>query len=57
VFAIAADRARARTRIRDVTIGQIDSSHGEVLTGLQEGDAVVLNPPTTVSDNTKVAPR
>lgn len=57
VFAIEGDRARVRTRIRDVKIGQIDSSHGQVLTGLQEGDAVVLNPPTTVSDNTKVAPR
>lgn len=49
------DGGRARTR--DVKIGRIDSSHGEVLAGLKAGEAVVLNPPTTVTSDTRVEPR
>ncbi|MEZ5287504.1 MAG: efflux RND transporter periplasmic adaptor subunit [Vicinamibacterales bacterium] len=46
-----------RARRVPIAIGQRTSSEAEVLEGLQDGQAVVLHPPDTVADGTRVAAR
>lgn len=53
VFVIEGGRAR----LRAVQIGHINDEHGELLAGLAEGQPVVLNPGSPVSDGTRVRPR
>ena len=53
VLAIAQGRAKARA----VTIGHINDEHGEILSGLAKGEAVVLNPGSLVGDGTRVKVR
>ena len=53
VFAVESGRARVRT----VAVGRRGSLNAEVLHGLQEGATVVVHPPDTLSDNTRIAAR
>jgi HlyD family secretion protein len=53
VFAIESGRARRRA----VTIGRVNDEHGEVLSGLTEGEPVVLNPGSLIKDGGRVRPR
>ncbi len=53
VFAALAGRARERA----VTLGHINDEFGEVLSGLSEGEAVVLNPGNMLSDGGRIAAR
>jgi len=53
VFAI--DRGRAH--IRSVELGQINDEHAQVLSGIDEGAQVILNPGSTLEDGKRVAPR
>lgn len=46
-----------RARLRDLRIGRINDQWGEVLSGLRQGDKVVLNPPASLSDGKRVVPR
>lgn len=46
-----------RARLRVVRIGHVDDRHGEVLSGLGEGDRVVLNPGNSLDDGTRVSAR
>jgi HlyD family secretion protein len=43
--------------LRDVRIGQVNDEYGEVLGGLEPGDAVVLNPSNDLRDGTRIAER
>jgi HlyD family secretion protein len=53
VFAVDGGRAR----LRDVALGHRNTEHGEVLSGLEPGQQVVLHPPDTLSDGTRISPR
>lgn len=44
-----------RAQLKTVKIGQRSVSHAEVLDGLAEGDSVILHPPNTVSNGTRVS--
>lgn len=46
-----------RAVVRPVRIGQVNDEWGEVLGGLAAGDTVVLDPPASLRDGQKVAPR
>lgn len=53
VFVVQGGRARERP----VKIGHLNDEDGEVLSGLAEGDRVVLNPGRTLTDGKRVKPR
>jgi HlyD family secretion protein len=53
VFRIEAGRAR----LRPVAIGAISDREAEILSGLAEGDRVVVFPSDAVSDSVRIAPR
>lgn len=38
-------------------IGHVNDEHGEVLDGVVEGDSVLLNPGSQISDGSRVRPR
>ncbi len=46
-----------RAREREVKVGHLNERHGEVLGGLAEGDAVVLNPGNMVEDGIRLRRR
>ncbi len=50
VFVVEEDRAR----LRDVEIGLMGEDYYEVTSGLQEGDVVILRPPTDLEDGRRV---
>lgn len=52
-FRVAQNRAR-ETRI---TVGKINDTYGEVLSGLAMGDRVVVNPGSSLTDGDRVVPR
>ena len=45
---------RSRARIRRVEIGHRSPSYAEIVSGLNEGETVILHPPNSVSDGTRV---
>ncbi|MEW6720789.1 MAG: HlyD family efflux transporter periplasmic adaptor subunit [Thermodesulfobacteriota bacterium] len=53
VYAVAGGRAK----VREVTIGKRNGFAAQVLSGLTEGETVVVHPGDSVSDGRKVAPR
>jgi len=53
VFVVSGRSARARS----LRIGRINDQWGEVLSGLGQGDQVVLNPSPSLSDGKRVTPR
>lgn len=53
VFLAEAGRARQRK----LTVGHINDEFGEVLSGLSEGDAVVLNPNNALNDGARIKAR
>ncbi len=53
VFVAEAGRARERS----VTLGHINDEYGEVLSGLNEGEAVVLNPGNALRDGGRIEAR
>ncbi|HYD47401.1 MAG TPA: efflux RND transporter periplasmic adaptor subunit [Terriglobales bacterium] len=46
-----------RARQRKLTVGQINDEYGEVLSGLSEGDVVVLNPSNSLKDGARISAR
>ncbi|HVB38505.1 MAG TPA: efflux RND transporter periplasmic adaptor subunit [Vicinamibacterales bacterium] len=46
-----------RARLRTIEIGQRSGLEAEVLKGLQQGDRVVLHPPDTLTDGTRIEGR
>lgn len=48
---------RGRARLRPVEIGARNDLEAQVLSGLAEGERVLLYPPDTISDGTRVRPR
>jgi HlyD family secretion protein len=53
VFVVEAGRARERA----VRIGKINTEYGEVVSGLAEGNRVILNPGNGIEDGGRVRPR
>jgi len=53
VFVVEGSRARLRT----VVIGRRNGQAAQVLSGLREGERVVLHPSDTITDGSRVAPR
>jgi len=53
VFRVADGRARTRL----VELGRMNDRHAELLSGLAEGDAVILHPSDRVSEGTRVGQR
>lgn len=53
VYVVAGGRAVARS----VRIGQINDEWGEVLSGLGDGETIVLNPSPSLTDGSRVTPR
>jgi HlyD family secretion protein len=53
VFVLAGDRAERRT----VELGHRNDEAGEILSGLQPGDTVVMHPPDTLSDGARITAR
>jgi HlyD family secretion protein len=53
VFAIDGGRARLRT----VELGERNNDVAQVLNGLQEGERVVLHPPDTIADDSRIRAR
>jgi HlyD family secretion protein len=52
-FVVEADRAR----LRIVQLGQRNNDDGEIVGGLEAGQAVVLHPPDTLTDGARLTPR
>lgn len=48
---------RGRARQRKLTIGHLNDEFGEVLAGLADGEAVVLNPSNSLEDGARIAAR
>jgi HlyD family secretion protein len=46
-----------RARLRVVKIGQRNNEVGEVIEGLRDGDRVILHPPDTLIDGSRIRPR
>ena len=46
-----------RARLAAVNLGHLTDEYAEVLSGLKEGDQVILNPPTSMEDGLRVTPR
>ena len=46
--------ARSRARLREVEIGHRSPTFTQIVSGLAEGDAVILHPPNSVKDGTRV---
>jgi RND family efflux transporter MFP subunit len=46
--------AGERARLRPISIGAVDRHRAEVLAGLRDGDAVVTDPPVSLSDGARV---
>lgn len=46
--------AEGRARLRPISIGASDHDRAEVLAGLREGDAIVTNPPASLTDGARV---
>jgi len=53
VFRVDADRARLQT----VELGQRNDREGQIVTGLSEGQTVILHPPDTLTDGVRVKVR
>lgn len=53
VFEVEGGRARVTT----VELGQLNDEHAQLLSGLEEGATVILNPGSMIEDGTRVAPR
>ncbi|TRD11634.1 efflux RND transporter periplasmic adaptor subunit [Erythrobacter insulae] len=53
VFAIENGRARAAT----VKLGQFNDAHAQLLSGLDEGAEVIVNPSSAITDGSRVSPR
>lgn len=53
VFVVEAGRARERA----VRIGKVNAEYGEVVSGLAEGNRVILNPGNGIEDGGRVRPR
>ena len=47
--------ARGRARLRPISAGGVDADRSEVLAGLRDGDAIVTNPPPSLTDGARVA--
>jgi RND family efflux transporter MFP subunit len=41
-------------QLRPVSVGEIDASRAEILAGLGDGETVVLDPPATIRDGTRI---
>jgi HlyD family secretion protein len=54
VFVVGDD---GRVRVQEVELGQRNAMIAEVTAGLQEGQRVVLHPPDTLTDDTRVSER
>jgi multidrug efflux system membrane fusion protein len=52
VFTVDADQ---RARLRPVVAGAVDGAVTEIRAGLTEGDRVVNNPPSNLTDGSRVA--
>ena len=52
-FVVEDDRAR----LRIVELGQRNNDDGEIVGGLEAGQAVVLHPPDTLTDGARLTPR
>jgi HlyD family secretion protein len=52
-FLVEADRARTQP----VEIGQRNATDAQITSGLDEGQAIVLHPPDTLTDGTRVRER
>lgn len=46
--------SRSRARLREVEVGHRSPTFTQVVSGLSEGDAVILHPPNSVEDGTRV---
>lgn len=46
-----------RARLRKVSIGRLNDSYGQVLSGLEEGERVIINPGAALTDGTRVRAR
>jgi HlyD family secretion protein len=46
-----------RSRLREVQVGQRNDLEAEIITGLSEGDRVILHPPDILTDDMKVTAR
>jgi multidrug efflux pump subunit AcrA (membrane-fusion protein) len=46
--------AGSRARLRPVSVGRTDRDRSEVLAGLHDGDAIVIGPPSPLTDGTRV---
>ena len=46
-----------RARLRDIEIGHLNEEFGEVLSGLEAGEQVILNPSGAIADNSRVRER
>lgn len=53
VFVAEGGRAKERKR----TVGHINDEYGDVLSGLPEGDVVVLNPSNSLKDGARISAR
>jgi HlyD family secretion protein len=53
VFVVEAGRVRMQT----VELGQRNNEEGQILSGAQAGQTIVLHPPDTLSDGTRISER
>ena len=53
VFVVSGRRAVER----EIEIGQINDDNAEVLSGLEEGDRVIVNPSSSVADGQRISER
>lgn len=49
--------ANAQAHLRPVVIGAVESERSEILSGVARGDTVVVNPPPTLTDGSRVTPQ
>ena len=47
--------AAGRARLRPISVGASNRDRAEVLSGLREGDAIVVNPPASLTDGARVS--
>ena len=46
-----------RVRLQSVELGQRNNEYGQIVSGLEAGQTVVLHPPDTLTDDTRVTER
>jgi HlyD family secretion protein len=46
-----------RVRMQTVELGQRNNEEGQILSGAQAGQTIVLHPPDTLSDGTRISER